>query len=212
MIKCLIFDFDGVILDSVNIKTLIFKEMYSHYGTGIANKVEDYHLKNGGMSRFKKFKYFEEVILKKKCSNKKINFLSKEFESKVKHKVIKASYIKGAKRFLNTNYKKYKFFISTGTPQKEIVEILKEKKIKHLFKGIYGSPESKKNHIKKIIKKYSFKKEDILFLGDSRNDYEAALDQNINFIAVGNNYFFKEKEIDKLVDLSQLNRYLEILK
>ena len=212
MIKCLIFDFDGVISDSVHIKTLIFKEMYLHYGRGIAKKVENYHLNNGGMSRFQKFKYFEEIILKKKCSNRKINCLSKEFESKVKHRVIKASYIKGAKKFLNANYKKYKCFISTGTPQREIIEILKEKNIKHLFKEIYGSPESKKNHIKKIIKKYSFKKKEILFLGDSRNDYEAAFDQNINFVAVGKDNFFKKKKIDKLIDLRELSRYLEVFK
>jgi beta-phosphoglucomutase-like phosphatase (HAD superfamily) len=32
MIKAIIFDFDGVILNSVNIKTLAFEEMYSKYG------------------------------------------------------------------------------------------------------------------------------------------------------------------------------------
>ena len=211
MIKCLIFDFDGVILDSVNIKTYSFQEMYSHYGINVTKKVKNFHLDNGGMSRFKKFKYYEEVILKKKCTNNKINILSKEFESKVKHKIIKAPYINGAKRFLGNNYKKYKFFISTGTPQKEINEIVLEKKIKHLFKGVYGSPESKISHIKKIIKKYNFNKEEILFVGDSKNDYEAASSQKINFVAVGKDLFFKRKGIDIIKDLSELKGYLSEL-
>ena len=57
MIKNIIFDFDGVILDSVNIKTEAFYKLFEQYGSKIANQVVDYHIINGGMSRFKKFEY-----------------------------------------------------------------------------------------------------------------------------------------------------------
>ena len=38
MIKAVIFDFDGVILDSVNVKTKAFGSMYSKYGSEVEKR------------------------------------------------------------------------------------------------------------------------------------------------------------------------------
>ena len=61
--SALIFDFDGVILDSVSIKTEAFAELYLQYGKIIQNKVVQYHLKHGGISRYNKIKYFHSEFL-----------------------------------------------------------------------------------------------------------------------------------------------------
>ena len=53
--SAIIFDFDGVIAESVEIKTEAFRDMYSSYGKDISDSVVDHHLINGGMSRFEKF-------------------------------------------------------------------------------------------------------------------------------------------------------------
>ena len=53
-IKSIIFDFDGVILDSLEAKSEAFEELYADYGTSIVKKVRKYHLSNGGVSRQKK--------------------------------------------------------------------------------------------------------------------------------------------------------------
>ena len=53
----IIFDFDGVITDSVNIKKEAFAELYSKYGSRIQKKVVNHHLEHGGISRFDKIKY-----------------------------------------------------------------------------------------------------------------------------------------------------------
>ena len=50
--EILIFDFDGVICDSVNIKTQAFIELYKNYGSKIQEQVREYHLINSGISRF----------------------------------------------------------------------------------------------------------------------------------------------------------------
>ena len=60
MVKNIIFDYDGTIADSINIKTEAFAELYQPYGETIVNKVVEYHLKNGGTSRFDKIKFFHK--------------------------------------------------------------------------------------------------------------------------------------------------------
>ena len=63
--KILIYDFDGVICDSVGLKTDAFVELYSSENENIQKLVKVYHLTNGGISRFEKIKYFETVLLGK---------------------------------------------------------------------------------------------------------------------------------------------------
>lgn len=64
--RCYIFDFDGVIKDSINVKTKAFLKIYEKEGQEIAQQVKKYHLNNGGVTRIKKFQYYEKILLKKK--------------------------------------------------------------------------------------------------------------------------------------------------
>ena len=59
MIKTIIFDFDGVILESLDVKTEAFKKLYQPYGPSISNKVVENHLENEGISRYEKIKILE---------------------------------------------------------------------------------------------------------------------------------------------------------
>ena len=63
------FDFDGVIVDSVHIKTQVFYEMYLPYGKNIAKKAKQHHIENGGVSRFEKFKVYHKDFLGKTLNN-----------------------------------------------------------------------------------------------------------------------------------------------
>ena len=61
MIKGIIFDFDGVIAQSVEVKTEAFADMYKEYGKAVVNKVVQHHEDNGGMSRFEKFRLYHNT-------------------------------------------------------------------------------------------------------------------------------------------------------
>ena len=62
--KTIIFDFDGIILESVDAKTNGFRLLFSKYGNQISDKVVEYHLLNTGISRYEKFKYYFKHYLK----------------------------------------------------------------------------------------------------------------------------------------------------
>ena len=59
--QCFFFDFDGVVLESGDIKTHAFVELYD--GLGISDEVRKHHLENQGISRFDKFKWIAENLL-----------------------------------------------------------------------------------------------------------------------------------------------------
>ena len=182
MIKGIIFDFDGVIAESVTVKTDAFAELYSQYSDDIIKHVVDHHIANGGMSRYKKIKYYHNNFLKKPITKIELENLADKFSKIVLKKVIQAPYVPGIYKFINDNFSKYKLFISTGTPEEEIKIICQLRDIEKFFLGIYGSPDSKISHIDKIMTKNKLKSKDLLFFGDSNTDYDAAKKRNIKFI------------------------------
>ena len=61
MIKAIVFDFDGVILESVDIKTKAFIKLYENYPPKIKEEVKRYHLKHLGISRYEKIFHFQNI-------------------------------------------------------------------------------------------------------------------------------------------------------
>ncbi len=213
MIKNIIFDFDGVICESVNIKTDAFYEMYLPYGKEIAKKVKEHHIANGGMPRYDKFKYYENEFLEKPLSDERMQKLSDEFSGLVKSKVIDAPFVEGALEFLKNDSHSYKCFIVSATPMKEMQEIAKAKKIDQYFEEIFGSPTNKREWGKYILDTYKIKSSETLFIGDAMSDYTAAKTHHLHFLLRahnGNKDIFPETT--KYVhDLTQLNSIVESL-
>lgn len=203
-IKAIIFDYDGVIAESVNVKTEAFAELYRPYGKDIVQKVIKHHEANGGVSRYEKFKIYHKNYLREDIDQLEIDVLANKFSKLVLQKVIDSTYVTGVYDFISSNYQKYDFYISTGTPTDEIETILKQKSLRKFFNEVYGSPEKKDSHVKKILKKYSYNKNEVVFIGDALSDRDAARNNDIFFI--GRYTTVKEILKEKLL----INDFLEI--
>lgn len=211
-IKYLIFDFDGVILDSNTIKDNAFKYLYKNYGKKFTKYVYDFHIKNRGVSRFEKFKVFHLKYYNKKITKNKSDLLSKELEGIILKKILKCKYISGVKKFINLNYTNYSMSILSATPHEELNKICKEKKLDNYFKNIYGSPKSKDFYLNKIILKNKIKKNQILYFGDSDSDYLLSKKFKIQFVAVKNNFNLSlDSKVIKIDNFIKFNKILKSL-
>ena len=205
-IKALIFDFDGTICDSLSIKGEAFSSLYKSYGQEIQKRIKDFHDENGGVSRTDKFIFFQKEIVSEDYSKKKINELSEKFSKIVTKKVIEANFIDGALEFLNKHHKNYKLFISSATPTEELKTIIKEKQMAQFFNHVYGSPQSKSDHIRSIMEITNYSQHEIVFVGDAFSDQYAAKNTGVKFIAVGENDSIKSaaKRIPNLFNLEEI--------
>ena len=150
MIKAIIFDFDGVLIESAAIKTEAFREVFSKWQDKV-DEIVTYHNKNMGISRFVKFKYFYENILNEPYSEAIGSEMGRQFSEIVASKVKQAPFVSGAKEFIEMHFEKYFLFIASGTPEEELLDIISSKGINKYFRGIYGTPASKLEIIIKIL-------------------------------------------------------------
>ena len=207
LIKNIFFDFDGVILDSVDCKTKAFKSMYQKYGHKIAKEVEAYHLLHGGVSRFEKFKFWHKEHLGIDITQKELEELSNEFSNLVVDKVVMSKEINGSLNFIKQKSKQYKFWIITGTPTNEIKRITDQLNITKHFLGIHGSPEKKKHWVNYLINKFNLNPSETLFLGDATTDFEAAQWGNLHFALLKAKY---NKLLFESIDVPRFSTFDEL--
>ena len=188
MLKGLIFDFDGVIAESVQVKTDAFASLYEQYGVNIVTKVIEHHEANGGISRFEKIKLYHESYLNKAITKEEIEELANQFSKLVVKKVIESTYVPGVFKYILKCYEKYKLFISTGTPTKEMKQILKGREIDQYFTDVFGSPAKKTVHLNHILSKYDLKPDEMIFYGDSNSDCDAAENAKIPLVLIKNRF------------------------
>lgn len=201
----IVFDFDGTLIDSAHIKTWAFGKLFECYGEDIVREVTAWHRRHEGISRFIKFRYWHEHLLGKLYTEEIGASLSNSFSQLVVDEIVKAPYVAGAMPFLEKYYQKLPLYIASGTPTSELHQILERRHMRHYFKGIYGSPETKENILRKISIDNKWLPKRILMVGDAISDWESA-------VAVGTDFFgIQVDEIGILPNECVISRSLENL-
>ncbi len=186
-VKNMIFDFDGVIIDSMHIRTEGFREIFSNYDDEVVNKLIKYHLYNAGLSRFHKIKYFYNELLNKQVSDEEIQIYADKFTNIMRLKLTsKDILIKDTIDFIKRNYNTYNFHIASGSEENELKFLCNKLDIDKYFKSIKGSPIHKNDLVRNIINDNNYSKELTVMIGDSINDYEAATVNGIKFLGYNN--------------------------
>lgn len=177
--KAIIFDFDGVILESVNTKNNAFLELFKKYPQKklIASFLE----KNSGVNRFLKFEYIFTKILNKKCWKSHQIRLSNKFNKLVIKKLLSCKFVKGALPILKKYSNKIPLYVVSASPIKELKKIIYKRKLNIFFKSIYGYPLIKSDAIQMILNQEKLEPKDVIFIGDTKADWLAAKKTGVNF-------------------------------
>lgn len=183
MIKAIIFDFDGVIIESAEVKTSAFRRLFAEEYPDKVDDILAYHRRNMGISRFVKFRYIYDHILKRPLSTAMEKALGDRFSGFVFDEVLKVPLVAGAMEFMISNAGRYSLFVASGTPAEELFDILKLRGMNRFFNEVYGTPGQKIEIINGILKKHSLNKNEVVFVGDAESDRSASESAGVAFIA-----------------------------
>lgn len=180
-------DFDGVILDSMTVRDKGFELVLKDYPREQVEALLDYHRRNGGLSRYVKFRYFFETIRGEALTEKRLGVLAAAF-SDIMLKTLgnKDLLIPDTRRFLPTAAQRFRMHVVSGSDQNELRKLCAILEIDHYFKSIHGSPKPKKEWVGELLAAHNYDGDKTVLIGDSINDLEAARDNEIGFIGYNN--------------------------
>ena len=179
--RVLLWDFDGVIKESVDVKTQAYIELFQDYGADVAEQVRYHHETNGGMSRFEKLPLYLKWAGEVSHSSRVGQFCDK-FASMVVKEVIKAPWVPGVEGYLRSNPYGQIFILVSATPQDELIKILSSLCLLSCFTHIYGAPTPKRDALRTVLQRLHLSPEHCLMIGDADVDFDAANANDVPFL------------------------------
>ncbi len=183
----ILWDFDGVIMNSNSVRDLGFEKVLNEFPIEQVNLLMKFHRENGGLSRYVKFRYFFEEIRKEEVTEKEVVNWAKKFSFIMLEELSKESLlINETLSYVKENYQDKKMHIVSASDQNELRQICEKFNITQFFNSIHGSPTSKSVNIKELLENCGYDSSNVALIGDSINDYNAAMDNNISFYGYNN--------------------------
>lgn len=177
-----IFDCDGVLLESAKIKTQAFADLFSDYPEHVDDIVA-LHEKEGGLSRYVKFDMIHDQLLGLPLSDERRRWLGEEYSRLVVEQVMACDVVPGTVDLLDQlRTAGVPMFVSSGSPQDELDRALAHHGLADYFDGVWGHPTTKPEAIAIVLDRTGAVASRTLFVGDAWSDFEAAHGADLWFL------------------------------
>jgi phosphoglycolate phosphatase-like HAD superfamily hydrolase len=187
VIKAVLWDFDGVILDSMRVRDYGFRTIFRDFPTETVESFIRYHRYQGGLSRFHKIRYFFNEMLHQPIDEKTVLVYADRFSEIMKKKLTDPAYlIDQSITYIKKHFDLYHFHIVSGSEEKELNYLCQHLGIARYFQTINGSPTPKTELVRCLMVSYGYDPDEIILIGDSINDFEAAKKNGIRFYGFNN--------------------------
>ena len=211
MIKVIAFDFDGVLVNSNELKEKAYFAVLPASDHFLVRKI--FADKKVVQTRAAVFRalfsakgFFGESLEKQSAD------FSGRYNDFVQEGIETMGFVPGAEDILRKLSGKYPLYINSHTPHDALLETVVRLGAGHFFKGVFGRKNlnSKKSEVlREIIAKEKAAPEEVLMVGDADSDFEAASEAGCKFVGVTNNYNGWGKKAFPLVrNVSEIAKFL----
>jgi phosphoglycolate phosphatase len=180
----ILFDFDGVIVDSARLKTQAYAKIYAGEDPAKVAAAMRHQQLNGGITRRATLAHFERSFFGRAGDPDSVERLAVRYGQIVYDAVVACPFIAGAQTLLNRALGRVDMYLISGTPHEELLEIVRARNLGRYFKSMHGAPTGKPEAFKRILDKGRYKPEQTLAVGDSMTECEAAAGLGIPFLGI----------------------------
>lgn len=182
-VAAVIFDFDGVLVESAAIKSEAFAALFRRHGHEVVRQVVEHHDRNAGVPRHNKIRHYYDAFLGSPLDDSGVNALADELGRLVEDRVTAADPVAGASETLaQLTEMGIPAFVASATPEAELRRIIAARNMLGYFTGIHGSPTTKIDVARRVVKDLSVEGARVVFIGDALADLEAAQVAGCSFI------------------------------
>ena len=206
-LSLIVFDCDGVILESVDAKTKAFGQVGALFGEEARDRLTLYHALHGGVSRYEKFRWLYREYLGREITQEEMDRLVGYFVKFALDNVLNAPFVPGALEVIRKWHGRVPMFVCSGTPESELRAIFQKRGLEGYFDGLRGAPPAKHIMLGEILRATGVDPAEAVMVGDSTTDSEAAELNGTLFY--GRGPFFVGGSYPAGEDLSGLDTWLE---
>lgn len=181
--KTIVFDCDGVVLNSNKIKVQAYFEVAKRNGAtdAQAQALADHHVAKGSFPRNGKIAWYIEEILKQTATPQAMQPYLDTFAVVLDEALMNCEIASGLLD-LKTATKHARWMLLSGGDQKELRHIFAKRNLADLFEaGIFGGPDIKEDVLEREISHGNLQLP-ALFVGDSKYDYQASTGAGLDFV------------------------------
>ena len=179
-LKILVFDFDGTLIPSNELKEQIFFDIFdTKYHSIVTNVLVQYKDSS-------RFEIIEKILIESKQfnSSQDLNQFTSAYSSHLIEKIKKIPVDRDIFTNLQILKEKYHLFLSSYTYKNDLPIILKNIGFDIFFEKLFGYPQQKEVTLKNIINEYSVSSNEVLVIGDGESDRVSAEKNNCHFFHI----------------------------
>jgi len=190
MIGSIVFDFDGTLVDSNDIKLQTFYEVTKAYdptGSTVTRVLKQFPNKD----RYGIFQELARELLTKNLAIDAVNLESlatkwaEAYTIRCEKAIENCEEVPGTSATLKwISGQNIPIFINSRTPTITLKRLVTLRSLHSYISEIYGAPASKSQNLRQIQNQTQAEPKEILFVGDSEDDREAAVDVGCYFVGV----------------------------
>ena len=189
MIKIVVFDFDGVLVDSNRIKQNAWHAVFAGFSEQEKEIARAHYLGVYASTRRIILENIFKAIGRPESELKNfVEIHSAKYNSITQKRISELGLVAGAKELLEEYSQKFHLYINSSTPKDALDETIDNLGIRKYFKEIYGRPETKESALEKIFAREGIDGSETVFVGDADFDRNAANAYGCFFIGIRNDF------------------------
>lgn len=179
----LVFDCDGVILNSNQVRARAFYNAALPYGKHHAEALQAFHILHGGVSRYVKFEILLRDMVGVPVTDEAMQALLHAFTTEATIGLLQCEIAPGLET-LRRATPHARWILVSGADERELRDVFALRNIAAWFDGgIFGSPSNKDDILQRELAAENLKLP-AMFFGDSRYDHQAATRAGLDFVFV----------------------------
>lgn len=210
MKRVIVFDFDGVIVPSEEIKVQGYSLIFSEFGEYVPIEAIEEARKEFAEGKGNRFDIIRSIF--QRIGSKDVDAHTEEYVMRygkiVKERIGALEVNPDIRKILGQLHSHYPLYINSNNPDQSLKDTLRSLNIESYFKGVFGSLKKKVQNLQGIARLENARPEDILFIGDGDGDFSATEEFGCEFIGIANEvngWKVSEKSFRLISSLNQLS-------
>jgi phosphoglycolate phosphatase-like HAD superfamily hydrolase len=213
MIRCVVFDFDGVLVDSNAVKRQAYSDIFSDFGPAAAGAVVAVLRADTEDDRFGVIRAILTALPDPPPGEKLDHLVAEQAERYnriCEEHAGTCPEVAGASAALNRLGRAYPLYLISATPQDPLRRIVGRRGWSAHFRDVLGRPATKRENLARVMQREGIEGGAIVLVGDGRRDLEAARGAGCRFVGVRNQFNdFDPADLTMIDDLRGLPPLIE---